>query len=253
MFAIAPLMNISFLHLSSIIMHLPQLGRLGLQVPMILSAAEGGAPKNAASVPAEYSYLLPMPFSGNLSLTFVGGTAVANETVANDLQQAAKSPFVSYSQEFDDLLGSATLSEAVSEAPFPFTWAGEAGIWVPDRNEVWCVSTLYGGPTKLYVIDLKRNTVSQPQLIPVGDYGTHVPLANPAGGYYFNGTVYLACVGDEREPGSLVAVNPETKEVTTIVNSYFGLELPSPDDLVVTWFNTSRGLQKHMVRLHILI
>lgn len=223
------------------------LRNLGVQATLLFSNGPGNVQGDTARVPAEYSYLLPLPFSGNLSLDFVGGTSVANEKVADDLSRAAKSPFISYSEEFDDLLGDASLVTAIPEAPFPFTWAGEAGIWVPDRNEVWCVSTLYGGPTSLYVIDLEKNTVSKPDLNPVGGLGTHVPLANPAGGYYFNGTVYVANVGDEREPSSVVAINPETNEVTTVLNSYFGLEFPPVDDLIVAYFNTTQGIRRHIV------
>lgn len=219
---------------------------------LLLNAQPSAANPNCkiAHVEGEYAYLLPLPFEGNLTQDFVGGTSVQNKTVASSLANAQTSPFVSYSKEFDDLLGAASLVAAVPEAPFPFTWAGEAGVWVPDHDQVWFVSTLYGGPTALYILFLNNNTVIKPELRAAGGYGTHIPLANPAGGYYFNGTVYLALVGDEREPSSLVAVDPDTFVVTPLVNSYFGLELPPVDDVVVTYANTSQGVQRHIVSTH---
>lgn len=210
-----------------------------------LASGQGGT--DIAQVDGEYAYLLPYPFEGNLTQTFVGGTSVENDTVLSSLTRAQASPFISYSEEFNAILSSGSPVLAIPEAPFPFTWAGEAGVWVPDRNEVWCVSTMYGGPTSLYIISLDDNTVTKPELQAADGYGIHLPLAGPAGGYYFDGTVYLALVGNEEEPGSLVAVDPETLIATPVVNSYFGLELPSIDDVVVAYTETSEGFQRHMV------
>lgn len=191
----------------------------------------------------EYTHLLPLPFEGNLTRDFLDGTALENETVATALVNAQKSAFISYHDEFTRLIGSAKLDFIVADAPFP---NGEAGIWVPDLHQVWFVTTLYGGPTKLYILFLENSTVIEPQLMATAGYGTHIPLANPAGGYYFNGTVYLALVGTDQEPASLVAVNPRSYVVRPVVNSYFGLELPPVDDVVVTYTNTSRGIEKHL-------
>ncbi|KAK1761623.1 hypothetical protein QBC33DRAFT_624179 [Phialemonium atrogriseum] len=234
--------------LSSFTMYPQKILKVVSAASLLLNAQPSTANPNCkiAHVEGEYAYLLPLPFEGNLTQDFVGGTTVQNKTVAYGLANAQTSPFVSYSKEFDDLLGAASLVAAVPEAPFPFTWAGEAGVWVPDHDQVWFVSTLYGGPTALYILFLNNNTVIKPELKATGGYGTHIPLANPAGGYYFNGTVYLALVGDEREPSSLVAVDPDTFVVTPLVNSYFGLELPPVDDVVVTYANTSQGVQRHI-------
>ncbi|KAL1898010.1 hypothetical protein Sste5346_003868 [Sporothrix stenoceras] len=224
----------------------------GLSFATSVALALGPAPSSASPsrsncnltvLDSEYTHLLPLPFEGNLTRDFLDGTALENQTVAAVLANAQKSAFVSYDDEFTRLIGSATLDLIVPDAPFP---NGEAGIWVPDLNQVWFVTTLYGGPTKLYILFLENNTVVEPQLTATAGYGTHIPLANPAGGYYFNGTVYLALVGTDQEPASVVSVDPRTYVVRPVVNSYFGLELPPVDDLVVTYTNTSRGVEKHL-------
>ncbi|BCS28047.1 SMP-30/gluconolactonase/LRE family protein [Aspergillus puulaauensis] len=187
---------------------------------------------NIVSIPAEYTYLLPAGFQGNLTQDFIL-TDVDDPTITALLSQAQVAPFISYSAEFTNLLGSATLDTIVapSDTDFPYSWAGEAGIWLPDLNQVWCTAT-YDRPASLYIISLDTNTVTK----------FEGPLAGPAGGYYFNGTVYLALTGDATGPAGVVAIDPRTHKVTPVVNSYFGLELPPVDDLVVTY----TGGQKHM-------
>ncbi|OAP57935.1 hypothetical protein AYL99_08673 [Fonsecaea erecta] len=204
------------------------------------------ANENLASINPELTYLLPYPFEGNLTQDFIDGTSLGNSTVVSTLKSAQSSPFLSFDQEFEDLIGNATLNTLVANTSFPYTWAGEGGIWVPDLNQVWMTSTLYNGPTSLYVLFLENNTVIKPNFTAAPGYGLHLPLAGPAGGYYFNGTIYMALTGDEREPASLVAINPHSYEATPLVNSYFGLEMNPIDDVVVTYTNTSNGPQKHI-------
>lgn len=205
------------------------------------------AASNVASLDAEYTYLLPLPFVGNLTQDFISGTSLSNQTVASSLSNAQGHPFISFSPEFDKLVGSATLETIVANTSYPFSWAGEGGIWVPDLNQVWLTSTLYGGSTTIYILFLENNTVIEPDFTAIEGYGTNIPLANPAGGYYFDDKVYICLVGDEREPASLVSLDPHTYQVTPIVNSYFGLELPPVDDAVVTYTNTRNGFQEHIV------
>lgn len=229
-------------------MHLQKILNRATSVALALgpSPTSASPSKNAnlTIVNNEYTHLLPLPFEGNLTRDFLDGTSLENQTVASALANAKKTVFVSYDDEFTRLIGSATLDLIVADAPFP---NGEAGIWVPDLNQVWFVTTLYGGPTKLFILYLENNTVVEPQLTATPGYGTHVPLANPAGGYYFNGTVYLALVGSDQEQSSVVAVDPRTLVVRPVVNSYFGLEMPPVDDLVVTYTKTHQGsFQKHI-------
>lgn len=188
---------------------------------------------NVISIPAAYTHILPTGFQGNLTQGFIR-TEVDDQEIESLLSQAQSVPFISYSTEFTNLIADATVETLISpnDTDLPFSWAGEAGIWLPDLNQVWCTST-HGPPTFLYSISLEDKTVTQ----------VDVPLSGPAGGYYFNGTVYVAMTGDEDGPAGLVAIDPHTHQVTPVVNSYFGLELPSVDDVVAIY----SGGQTHLV------
>lgn len=220
---------------------------LGGSLLLSASTSSPQSQSNIVSLDGEYTYLLPQPYTANLTQDFISGTSLDNKTVDSSFSRAQSSPFVSFSQEFEGLIGSASLQTIVTDTSFPFTWAGEAGVWVPDHNQVWFTSTLYGGPTSLYVLFLENNTVVRPDLVAAKSHSMHIPLANPTGGYYFNGTVYVCLTGDKREPASLVGIDPYTYQVTPVVNSYFGLELPPIDDVVVTYTKTIGGFQRHFV------
>lgn len=213
----------------------------------VTHASTGCSNKELFRVEGEYTHLLPFPFSGNLTLGFTDGTDVSNDTVMSSLSVAQDAAFISYDDEFDQLIGSASLNTVVANTSLPYTWAGEAGIWVPDLNQVWMTSTLYGGKSTIYILDLENNTVIEPTFSAADGFGSFLPLANPAGGYYFNGTVYACIVGNEDYPSGVVAIDPRTLEATPVVNSYFGLELPPVDDVVVSYTTTSDGFQRHLV------
>lgn len=206
----------------------------GMAMASLPSALSSPNP-NVVSIPEVYTHILPAGFQGNLTQGFIH-THVDDQEIASLFSQGQGAPFISYSSEFTNLIGNATVETVISpnDTDFRFSWAGEAGIWLPDLNQIWCTST-YGPPTFLYSISLENKTVTQ----------VDVPLSGPAGGYYFNGTVYVAMTGDKDAPAGLVAIDPHTHRVTPVVNSYFGLELPSVDDVVATY----SGGQTHLVWL----
>lgn len=201
-----------------------------------------------ARLSPEYAFQLPRQFQGNLTQTFVAGTTVQNDTVASSLEKATKSLFVSYTPEFDALIASAE-PELVSNASFPFSWAGEGGTWVPELNQIWHTSLLYNGAMDIYVTFLDNNTSIKPNFTVAPGFNVQLPLANPSGAHYFNGTVYFCLTGNEDEPPALIGINPHTLEVTPLVNSYFGLELPALDDVTVAYSRGPDGYQKHIVGL----
>jgi len=93
--------------------------------------------------------------------------------------------------------------------------AFEAGIWVPEPNEVWFTNSIVFGSTTVHVLELSNNNVRIPEL--------SGPIVNPNGDYHWNGLVYFTTVRDDTAPSSVVTVKPATGEVKTVVNSYFGL------------------------------
>lgn len=220
--------------------------RVAAIVIVLARPSTAGKNPNLTRLNAEYAYLLPHPFYENLTRPFVTGTTVEDQNVASSLQHAAGSLFVSYTQEFDDLVADATM-ELVSDAPFPFSWAGGGGTWLPDLNQIWHTSLLYNGAMDIYITHLDNNTSVRPTFVAAPGYQVYLPLPNPAGAYYFNSTVYVCLTGNEHEPPGLVGINPRTLEVTPLVNSYFGLELPSLDDVTVTYTRTDQGFQTNIV------
>ncbi|KAI4233015.1 MAG: hypothetical protein L6R40_007221 [Gallowayella cf. fulva] len=126
------------------------------------------------------------------------------------------------------LLIIALLSEVTSaqtdQTATPFAIKG--GVWVPDRNEVWFTSSATADtPITISVINLDTFVVTIPDLNP--------PLANPNGGYYYNGLLYLAFLGNQTVAGGVVSIDPHTNKTTTLLNSYSGLPFNGPDDAVI--------------------
>ncbi|KAK5114422.1 hypothetical protein LTR85_010245 [Meristemomyces frigidus] len=180
------------------------------------------------SIPYEYTYLLPGGFTGNLNQTFANSTRTGNATIDNPLSSASKAPFISYDDAFLRILGSNPQPKLIHERDTLFAY--EAGLWVPERNEVWFTSAIEQGmqiPTHVNVLNLGTNTVYALN-------GTSQPVTNPNGGYYFEGKVYFATFpSNGTYRGGVISVDAQTLEVETVVNNYFGLSFSSVDD--ITW------------------
>jgi gluconolactonase len=136
---------------------------------------------------------------------------------------------MSYSEEFDNLLGPKPEPKLVAERSSPF--AGEGGVWVPSRNEVWSTSSIYPGYASRSVLDLNTPTINHPSL--------SQPLVNPTGGYYINGLVYFTAFGNETYAGGVYSIDPATGQTEIVVNSYLGFRFNAPDDM--TWAAVPSG------------
>lgn len=174
-------------------------------------------------IPEEATYLLPPTFSGNISLNFID-TNTTNSTLDTLFAQARSSPFISYSSEFTSLLGPNPQIKLIAQDP-NYAFAYEAGVWVPQKHEVWFTSTIYNGNSTLYILNLNTSEISHPNLSQA--------IPNPNGGYYFNNKVYLTAIGNETLAGGIYSVDPYTFDTEVVVNSYFGARFNGPDD--VTW------------------
>lgn len=108
------------------------------------------------SIPPTLTYLLP-PFSEDLSGTFVNGTHTNNDSVNALFASGAAAPFISYSQEFSDIIGTNAQIELVEKQNSMFAF--EAGVWIPDSNEVWFSSSTYTPPSHLQILDLGTNKI----------------------------------------------------------------------------------------------
>ncbi|KAL1593750.1 hypothetical protein SLS60_010482 [Paraconiothyrium brasiliense] len=146
---------------------------------------------------------------------------------------AQSSPFISYDEEFDKILGSSpqVLQVANSSKPFAF----EAGVWVPDLNQVWFTVFLDPPPGYLTILDLNTFKTYRPNLI-----GPGAPvLVNPNGGCYFDGLVYITSFGNATTSPTIVSIDPHTYETKEIINSFYGLPLNGPDDVTFAMSRTT--------------
>ncbi|KAL4937496.1 hypothetical protein BDV06DRAFT_226906 [Aspergillus oleicola] len=200
-----------------------------------------GRTANGIILPPELAYSLPQPFrgpeaqNGNFSTNFVN-TQTQNISVNRLLREARAATYYAFDEEFYAILGGQRppLFEIGSQAPGSVF---EAGVWVPELNEVWFTSIGSSPPTYVSILDLETHSVRRPEIPELRD-------VNPNGGYYFNGLVYFAIAGNESAPAGatgIVSVDPKTYKVTSIVNSFFGLVMVSVDDLAWAKPNTSVG------------
>jgi len=103
-----------------------------------LSSAQNNTPVTNAStvaVPYDLTYLLPgSNFTSEYYYTFTNGTTTTNATVNALLQSASGAAFISYDDEFLSILGADPVVTLVAHEAEDFAY--EAGVWVPDTNEV---------------------------------------------------------------------------------------------------------------------
>jgi gluconolactonase len=186
-------------------------------------AIQAAAASNAiVSIPPELAYLLPPQYSGELQEAFVN-TNTTNKADNNLLAAAQAAPFVSYDPEFLDIIGKTPTLKLLAERKLAF--AGEAGVWDPDRNEVWFTSNSQDSSPGLEVLNLQTGKLRVPT--------TTLPILDPNGGYYFNGTIYITSGGSLADAPCIYAINPATGATSIVLNTYFGLAFNGPND--VTW------------------
>lgn len=194
---------------------------------LVLATVTGAASASntIVSIPPELTYLLPAQYSGKLQAGFVD-TNTTNKASNRLLATAAAAPFISYDRAFLDIIGSEPTLKLIAERNSAF--AGEAGVWVPPRNEVWFTSNTNGDVQSLEVLDLATSKIRVPK--------TSLPILNPNGGYYFNGTVYITSGGTIEDAPCIYAINPSTGHTNILLNTFFGLAFNGPND--VTWAST---------------
>ncbi|TGO12587.1 hypothetical protein BTUL_0086g00630 [Botrytis tulipae] len=176
------------------------------------------------SIDPESTYLILPSYQGNINQNFID-TQTSNASLSALLTSAKSSAFISYDSEFLNLLGTNPTATLIAQRDFSF--ANEAGVWVPDRNEVWFTSSSINDVTTISVLNLNTSEIHTPK--------TSIPLVNPNGGTYFNHLVYFAGDGNATVPPAIYAVDPATGDTEIIINSYFGVPFNGPNDL--TWVN----------------
>lgn len=212
---------------SSLVLLLVQLSAALSDLPSSSSTVHA----KAVEIPNEYTYNLPDGFLYNEKYTFVNGTSMPNDTHINNLfKTAAEAPIISFDADFSALIGTAEI-KLVAERQHD-QWTYEGGIWVPERDEVWTISSITqssaGKPSTVYTYNLSSGAVNK--------LNASLPIMNPNGGYYYKGKVYIGTYpSNTTYRGGIVSIDARTLKVETILNSNFGIQFNGIDD--IAWAN----------------
>lgn len=190
-------------------------------------AGQNGS-NSVVSIPYEYTYLLPDAFNGNVNYTFVNGTSTGNSSIDSLLRSAAQAPFIAYDQAFLDILGpNPTADLVLDRTASGDQFAYEAGVWVPERNEVWFTSSVQQGahiPGRIQALNLSTGSIA--------NLNTTPSIHDPNGAYYFEGKIYFASYPDNGTyRGGILSIDAITLEWEWVLNSYFGLPFNGVDDI----------------------
>lgn len=109
-----------------------------------------GANSSVVNIPYELTYNLPAGFTSTLDYTFENGTSTSNKTINNLLHRASQTAFASYDPEFNEIVGSNPQLELIQTRPRD-DFAYEAGVWVPENNEVWFTTASEQAPAHVNV------------------------------------------------------------------------------------------------------
>ncbi|KAK3109629.1 hypothetical protein LTR53_016905, partial [Teratosphaeriaceae sp. CCFEE 6253] len=210
--------------------------------------------ENATNVACvnRYAAVLPYPFerasasngSEPANDTFVA-TSVPTDPSFATLQNAS---FVVFDQSRGlKILGASPKVEKVFDAP-PNDSIHEAPVYSPELNAI-----IYSLPHQgIYQQQIINFNATAPIL---SNFTTDPPVYAVNGGKYYQGKIYWAVEASFSFPsptnGSLIQqapgiymLDPLTREVTTLVNNYYGQKLNSPNDLFIDargdlWFTDS--------------
>jgi gluconolactonase len=176
----------------------------------------------------ELAYMLEYPYHAPLEGNFLD-TKTSNASTNKIFKTAKKAAYYSFDPEFHDILGSKPTIELIASRSEPFAY--EAGVWNPDRNEVWFTSSRTTTTPQFYsILDMKTRKIKTPKdSIQTGP--------NLAGADYRDGVMYFGAVGNRSidATSAIYAIDTETHKSTPIINTYYGLPFNSIDDLA--WVN----------------
>ncbi|KAH6671341.1 hypothetical protein B0J14DRAFT_485267 [Halenospora varia] len=186
-------------------------------------------------IPPELGYLLPTSYNGSINANFID-TTTRNTSINALLLAARNATFYVYDQEFYSILGPSPATRIITYGT-PDT-SHEAGVWLPDRNEIWFSSWIDLGAHQMSILDLNTYTIT-PANITYPFPGS----PNLLGGDYFNGTLFFTEAGSKNAslPPAIYSVDPSTGVASIVLNTYYGVHLNTIDDLFWLSPNTSAG------------
>ncbi|KAK7422158.1 hypothetical protein QQZ08_009626 [Neonectria magnoliae] len=146
---------------------------------------------------------------------------------SRSLEYLNSTDFVAYDQKFFDLIGPEAEIRRLHDLPFQ---THEAPCYNPSANEVFFIE--WGPPGGVngthdwqYVLDTKTNELRKIQ--------TRPPLHNVHGCVFHDGAYYVVTDGSHNETASLNKINPDTFEVTRLLNNVYGIPFQGLNDIDV--------------------
>jgi gluconolactonase len=97
------------------------------------------------SIDSQLTYGILPDFEGNVTENFID-TSTSNSTASTLFASARNATFISYSSDFLSLIGPNPSLRLIEQRNYSF--ANEAGIWVPPLNEVWFTSSVINDITQ---------------------------------------------------------------------------------------------------------
>lgn len=142
-------------------------------------------------------------------------------------RNVAQRPFVSFQKEFlEYVLGEEPFIRILATMPGDQPLAHEAGIWFPDRREVFFSSNqLHNKDIKISKINIDTGDLELAQPSP--------PIPHANGGCVFNGGALFASQGDSKNPAGLILMDPKSYHTGIVTNNFFDKPYNSPNDVVV--------------------
>jgi gluconolactonase len=196
-----------------------------LKPRMIRHTAWAQSNASLVRIPKELLHLLPHPFHSNLVYGWLNSTTTGDSSINDLFTRANRARFVSYSHEFDALIGPSPKWSTIDSPP------GSPGA------EVWFSysGSGFSFPYNQSITSFNlRNGTSKPIL-------TTPQVHYPYGLYYWppDGKVYATEFNIPTQPATVVAIDPLTHDFRPIFNSYQGLPLAPCEDVVSAHVNGS--------------
>ncbi|OGM47435.1 hypothetical protein ABOM_002642 [Aspergillus bombycis] len=145
--------------------------------------------------------------------------------VTKALEYLNSTDFVAYDERFFDLIGPEASIRRLHDLPFQ---THEAPCYNPSTKELFFIE--WGPPGGddgshdwQYLLNTETNELRK--------ISTNPPIHNVHGCAFHNGSYYVVTDGSQNQTASLNRINPDTLEVTTLLNNYYGLPFQGFNDL----------------------
>ncbi|QRV85446.1 SMP-30/gluconolaconase/LRE-like region protein [Ceratobasidium sp. AG-Ba] len=153
----------------------------------------------------------------------------------------ASQPFIAESKAFYDILGLNPTLEVVAQAET--SQFHEAGVYVPDTNEVFFTSNIMatsaGSSNYTYPLFGNFSKISlKPNAQGVYPWEVLMPPSEtfvlPNGGTFYNDKVLMVVQGYKLSvPSSIIVIDPKTLSAETLLNNFYGRPFNSLNDIAV--------------------